>query len=181
MPAYPNILQAIWLLIVIVLLILVVSGIASVVAVQVGVPPNAPAVIAVVNLVGIGLGLAWGVRKSRAPAAEVLPLGPIPASVPFPLMVTIMGAAILLSEVDNLVRSVLPLPPEIAEFFAQITGAGGDTWGSVLILVVVAPLIWSVLPWRRPACGFWCVPSGESRRRRGRPRVNPFHRPPRSN
>ncbi|MGH2404413.1 MAG: hypothetical protein ACRDGN_08105, partial [bacterium] len=131
---YPNLLQAIWLLVVIVLLILVLSGVASVAAVLTGLPPNHPAAIAIVNLIGIGLGLAWGVRKTGAPAAEVFRLGPISASLLLPLTVTIFGAVILLSETDNLVRTVLPPPPEIAELFAQITGwvatVGARSWCS---------------------------------------------------
>lgn len=140
MPAYPSILQAIWLLIVTLFLIVVLSGIISAGAVLTGLPPNHPAAIALVNLIGIGLVLAWGIRKTRAPAADVLPLGPLPGPVLFPLTVTIIGLAVLLSEADNLVRTVLPMPPEIAEFFAQISGAGTDKWGSVLVLVIVAPL-----------------------------------------
>lgn len=137
---YPSFRQAIWLLILVVLLILVLSGVAGTVAFVARFPPNHPGIVAAVNLVAIGLALAWGVSKTRTPAAKALPLGPLPVAIVLPLVVTVIGAVILLSDADNLLRTVLPIPPAFAEFLAHITGAGGSRWGSILALVIVAPL-----------------------------------------
>ena len=137
--SYPNILQAIWLLFLIVVLSFVLSVIAGAVARRVGGSPDHPAVAAVVNSVAIGLALAWGLRKSRASAADVFPLSPKQIPLLLPLAVAIVGMVILISEADNLLRTVLPLPPGLADFFEQITGKGAGPWGLVLA-VVVAPL-----------------------------------------
>ncbi len=139
MSSYPNILQAIWLLFVIVVLIFIVSIIAGAVAQRVGESPDHPGVAAVVNSVAIGLALIWGRAKTRAPAADVFPLNAKRLHILPPLAVAIVGMVILISEVDNLVRTMLPLPREMADFFEQITGKEAGPWGLILA-VLVAPI-----------------------------------------
>lgn len=137
--SYPSILQAIWLLFLVVVLIFVLSVIAGAAAHVAGERPDHPAVAAAVNSIAIGVALAWGLRKTRAPAADVFPLSPRRIPLLLPLAVSIVGMVILISEVDNLLRTVLPVPPALADLFEQITGKGAGPWGLILA-VVVAPL-----------------------------------------
>jgi membrane protease YdiL (CAAX protease family) len=55
------------------------------------------------------------------------------------LVVTVLGLQVLLSELDNLFRHVLPMPRELARFFAQLL-SDRNVPVSALLLVVVAPL-----------------------------------------
>jgi membrane protease YdiL (CAAX protease family) len=54
-----------------------------------------------------------------------------------PMLVTVVGVHILLSEADNVLRSVWPIPDIVAEVLEEVVGAG---WASVLAVVLIAPL-----------------------------------------
>jgi hypothetical protein len=56
------------------------------------------------------------------------------------MAVTILGLGILLSEADNLLRSVLPPPAWLERMFVELTQGRRSLWGSVALLVVAAPL-----------------------------------------
>jgi uncharacterized protein len=81
--------------------------------------------------------LWWGYRKSGAHFWEVFPLNPVSLSWFIPMAITVLGLSFLLSEVDNLLRTVLPMPPWLAGLFNELTGSG---WASVLTVVIVAPI-----------------------------------------
>lgn len=99
-----------------------------------------PGVIAAANLIGIGLVVAWGVFRSGAPARAVLPLKPIRPWLFVPITLSVLGMGILLSEVDNLFRIILPVPDFVARLFGSLVGGEVSLWGSLAALVIVAPL-----------------------------------------
>ena len=100
---YPNIIQSIGLLIAVSLLIFALSVVGVIATAVLNAPlVDAPVFIAVVNLIAIGLALLWGFRRTRASFPEAFPLAPMSLSFPFPMALTVAGAAVVLSEADNI-------------------------------------------------------------------------------
>lgn len=138
---YPSIRQAIWLLVLIFFLMIVLS-------ISVGILDGIvdfsfgehPATLAIVNLIAIGLLLMWGLKKAKASFKEVFSFVPMRMSLFLPMSLTIIGVGILLSELDNLLRTVLPMPAVIADFYMNLFLGQKSLWGSFVLVVVVAPL-----------------------------------------
>ena len=138
---YPNITQSIWIL-VLVLAVMFVLGVFF------GILENAfkfpmsthPAALALINLIAIGLVLMIGVKRANTSFREICPLVPVRLSLLFPMAVTVIGTSILLSEIANIQRTILPLPTWLASYLRDLVGARVSLWGSILALVVVAPL-----------------------------------------
>lgn len=134
---YPGIRQAIWLLVLIVLLQIVLGILVTVIGAIVNVPLiEDPAILGIINLIAIGLVLMLGLKKSKEPFKKVFPLSTIQITLLFPMSLTVIGMGILISEVDNLFRTVLPMPPWFADFFMNLLGH----WSSIALLVIIAPL-----------------------------------------
>ena len=81
--------------------------------------------------------LWWGFRKTHRSLREVFPLTSFPIVVLLPLSMAVIGANILLSDVDNLTRWVLPMPTFVEQAFSDLS-KGGLSW--LIALVIVAPL-----------------------------------------
>ena len=140
--AYPDIRQAARLL---ALLFLYMSLFAVVVLLLcrllgLSVTDNPAATLAPVNLLAFALVLKIGLRRTGRRFSVVCPLSAPPAALYAPLALVLLGAAIVLSEADNALRSVLPMPEPILEAFRALAGAKGSVWATVLAVVVVAPL-----------------------------------------
>jgi len=101
---------------------------------------NNPLSLAAVNLFSISLLLWYGLTRSGASFAEIFPLPPVRPILLLPMSLTIIGMSIILSEVNNFVVTVLPIPPQIAEIFQTLFGTRENFWGALLTAVVVAPL-----------------------------------------
>jgi len=98
-----------------------------------------PAVLGVINLIAcvVVLGMAWLI--GRPPVSEVCALRAISLRAVAGVVVASAGALILLSEVDNLVRFVLPPPESIVRLFAELSFTSKHPWASLFALVIVAP------------------------------------------
>jgi membrane protease YdiL (CAAX protease family) len=101
---------------------------------------NNPLTIAFFNTVSIGLVLLIGIRLTNASFKEVFPLTPIRATLLFPMSFTVIGMSILLSEIDNRVRTILPVPAWLTEILQNLFGAPENFFGAMTTLVIVAPL-----------------------------------------
>ena len=139
---YPGIRQAIWLLVLAFLATLGVTIIVMILGEIWGFPllGEHPAVMGFCNLAGIGLVLIWGRKKSQTPFAEVFPLTPIPVSLLLPLVLTILGMHLVISELDNFFRTFLPMPAALAKFFVELVSGEKSFWGSWVLVVIIAPL-----------------------------------------
>ncbi len=105
-----------------------------------------PAVLGVVNLIvcAVVLVLAGLIGKPAWP--EVFAFRRVSIWAMAGVLVAMPGAIIMLSELDNLVRSVLPVPDWVLRYFRELTSRVGQRfWGGVFLLVVVAPLTEEVL------------------------------------
>jgi len=105
-----------------------------------GIDPRHPGAQAAATLFVFAIVVAYGVRRTGSPADTVLPLRPVPLSLLAPMMIATLGIGILLSETDNLLRSVLPPPAWVERMLADLAGGRRSLWGSVALLVVAAPL-----------------------------------------
>lgn len=138
---YPRLLQAIWLPVVALLVQTALFVLGEVLGRLARLPlTQHPASIAVVNLLAFGLAIIWGLRKTKAPFTNVFPFVGVRLALFVPMGLTVIGTGILLSECDNLLRAVLPAPPGVADLFHRLAGARTSLWGSILALVIVAPV-----------------------------------------
>ncbi|MCZ6676738.1 MAG: type II CAAX endopeptidase family protein [Candidatus Poribacteria bacterium] len=138
---YPSISQAVGLMIWFFFLTTVLYGLFSALDMVVDFPLiDHPATLGAINLIAIGLVLMIGLNKSGAPFAAVFPFVPIQPSLLFPMAITIAGASILLSEMDNLLRIFLPAPAWFTNLLLDLVGAKTSMWGSIFAVVIVAPL-----------------------------------------
>jgi membrane protease YdiL (CAAX protease family) len=100
-----------------------------------------PAVLALVSLVSFGLVLVWGLKRNGKPATEIYPVTPVRGALLFPIVLTVIGLGVLLSELDNVVRFALPPPKWLLDFFKTLTAPEKAVpWESFIVLVVVAPV-----------------------------------------
>jgi len=145
---YPSIGQAIWLLVWVLVLqfgLGIFGGILQgIVDHWRGYPSVSleghPAVLAAINLVAVTLILMWGLKKTKMPFMVVFPITPIRRLLLIPISLTIIGASILLSEVDNMFRMVLPAPKWHIDLLESLVTGKTSLWGSIVLAVVIAPI-----------------------------------------
>ena len=138
---YPNIRQSVWIFVLLTIVTIGVSIILEIIALAMGFPSSQhPASIALTHLVAFGLVLAMGLKRANSSLGDICPLVRVRLSLVFPMVLTVIGTGILLSEIDNLLRVFLPVPVLLADLLESLVGAQESLWGSVLALVVIAPL-----------------------------------------
>lgn len=91
----------------------------------------------VIQLLSFSPVLYLGQVLARRPWREMYPFRGFTPLVLLPILVAVAGMSVLVSECDNLLRMVLPMPSWIADLFKQLSDGG--IW-SILALVVMAPL-----------------------------------------
>ncbi len=138
--SYPGIKQA-----------LVLLGLVLFIAVAVAVPVGIicevidfpffehPASMALINTAAFGLAFWCGVRRVGRPFSQVCSVSGVPASLFAPIGLVIVGASIVISELDNLFRMILPMPDWVLEIMRDMV-MGEPLWGNILAVVIVAPL-----------------------------------------
>lgn len=136
-PAYPGLLQSIALTCITAVSLLLAGFLANALTIALGFEVPIGANTAAVNTVAVGLVVLWGCRRAGAPCSAVLRFGAFPPLLLAPLALLTLGSSIVLSEADNLLRSVWPVPQGILELLLGLTQ---ESWGNFLLLVVVAPL-----------------------------------------
>ena len=92
------------------------------------------------NTLAFGLVIVGATLRSGVGFRETYPLSAAPARVFLLTAALILGTVILLSEVDNLTRSVLPPPEALTEAFEELLDTSARPFSSFLLLVVVAPV-----------------------------------------
>jgi membrane protease YdiL (CAAX protease family) len=99
-----------------------------------------PLCLAGVNILAFGftVGLAW--VMDRQPLRQLWSFRPIPAAALLAIVIATLGAIVLYSEIDNLVRTVLPVPEWMEKFFEGFAQAAEHPLAGVVLLVVVAPI-----------------------------------------
>jgi len=133
---YPGILQAIWLLILLVFLLIVLGAIIDIV----GFSQEESIIISISNTISFTLILLWGSKKARASFKEIFPVGSFPMFFLIPMGLVIFGFSIVASELDNVFRAVLLPPDWLSDIYLLLAGHDTTPLGSILALVVVAPM-----------------------------------------
>ena len=138
---YPNISQSVWILVLLFAAILVLGTLFGILEIAFKIPLSKhPAVLALINLIAIGGVLMIGLKRANISLREICPLVPIRLPLLFPMALTVIGISILFSESDNLLRTFLPPPAWFSDYLKSLVSAEISLWGSILSLVVVAPL-----------------------------------------
>jgi len=133
-PSYPGIGQAVALLLLFFFLQILLT-----LPVAVLQPGLHPAAAAAISLCSTAVVVAWGIRRTGASFRELMPLGAVHPSVLMALVVTVVGLSVLLSELGNMLDSVLPPPAWFTETMADLIGGRQSLWGSILLAAIVAP------------------------------------------
>ncbi len=94
----------------------------------------------IINLLSIGLILLLGKIINKTPAKQLYPIKPIKLIYLLPILLTTIGLSIVLSDVDNLFRMIVPMPEEIIEFFINMFAGSTSFWGTFFTIVIVASL-----------------------------------------
>lgn len=95
--------------------------------------------LALGNTISFGLIIALGIKRSDEKIREIFPMKKISALMLFSILITCTGLTVIISELDNLLQAVLPMPEFIYKLFYGLYAAD-DILGSVLALAIVAPL-----------------------------------------
>jgi len=99
---------------------------------------SAPTLVAV-TLLAFTVVILRGWRRTGVPWSSVFPLGKFPVALLLPMGLVFLGGSVVLSEIDNLLRTVVPVSPSMAEFFENVSIEEAGVLGSLFLLVIVAP------------------------------------------
>ncbi len=102
-------------------------------------PVQHPLVLGLINLVAFGGVIALGIHLAKTPPREILALRRVRGVLLLPILFSTLGAAIVLSEADNVFRWILPMPEFVADLFRSLFSMETSWWGSIFALVLVAP------------------------------------------
>lgn len=103
-------------------------------------PASSPLVLGIVNLLSFTGVLSLGIFLSKTPAREFFALRRVRGILLLPIILSTAGAAIVLSETDNLFRWMFPMPQFMVKFAQELFTPEKGWWGPMFVLVIVAPL-----------------------------------------
>ena len=141
-PTYPNLPQSVWLLLIVIFVTTIVAFPIGITAMGLGAEwvTTHPLFLSVVNIAALGYGVRFGVRRSGMSWRAVLPVRPVPTALLPGMVMTIVGCVFLVSEIDNLIQSVMPVPDAVRESFVRLVGGDTHIFFSIFVAMVVAPL-----------------------------------------
>lgn len=137
---YPSLAQAVGLLVVALVLQAVVSAGISIVFAEEGYAVwREPGLWGVMNLLALSpiIGFAWA--RSGA-GRDTFPFAPFPWFTLIPMILFLLGMAIVISELDNLTRLVIGPPPDALDVSWIFAGEDRSLLALLFPLVLVAPL-----------------------------------------
>ena len=99
-----------------------------------------PILIGCINIVACGGAIALGLWLNRRSFRRAFPNWRISTQQALGVAVSLIGAAVLLSEADNAFRSVLPPPRFLMDVMKEMFFSQGNLVSNVWLLVIVAPI-----------------------------------------
>ena len=99
-----------------------------------------PILIGCINIVACGGAIALGLWLNRLGFRRAFPAWRISAQQVFGVAVSLIGAAVLLSEADNAFRSVLPPPRFLIDRMKEMFLSEENVVSRVWLLVIIAPI-----------------------------------------
>jgi len=137
------------------LLVLLVLGIQMILGVAIGITDalceqvlhlpslqleRQPVAIGLISIVAFGAAIALGLYLNRLHFRRAFPIGPITALQLLGVAVCVLGAGVLLSEADNVLRIVLPPPQWLQQLFEDLFMSKDRLLSRVFLLVIMAPV-----------------------------------------
>ncbi len=98
-----------------------------------------PLIIGCINLVAIGVPIALGLHLNRLSFRRAFPFGRVTVQQVAGVALMVLGVGILLSEVDNVFRALLPPPQWLLKAFKDVFFSQDKLLSRILLLVIVAP------------------------------------------
>jgi uncharacterized protein len=99
-----------------------------------------PFVIACINLVAFGVPIALGLYLNRLTFRRAFPADRITIRQLACVIVTVLGATVLLSEADNVFRALLPPPQWLVKVIEDVLLAQEKVLSRIFLLVIIAPV-----------------------------------------
>ena len=99
-----------------------------------------PIVIGCINVLAFSGAIALGLRLNRIRFRHAFPISGIPAMQAIGAAISLLGVAVLLSEVDNAFRFVLPPPKALTGLMKELIASEQNAFSRVLLLVIIAPV-----------------------------------------
>lgn len=143
---YPGIAQAIWILVLFYLLYFAVGIPIAIINIIFNVSfSKHPIAISTHEVVAIGLLLWWRLKKNKISFREIFPITPI--SIPFivPLLLSVFGLSILISEIDNLFQIILTMPPEVSDILIKYATGQKSLFNVIFFTIIVVPIAEEIL------------------------------------
>ena len=97
-----------------------------------------PATLGFINLISIGIVVLIGKKVSKISYRELFPLNKINGIQLLTVIITSLGFSIALSDLDNLVRILIPMPDFIEKIFMDLIANQESLWASLFTVVLVA-------------------------------------------
>ena len=108
-------------------------------------PARNPFVLGAINLLSVGGVVTLGIYLAKTSPREIFAFRRVRGLLLLPILLSTAGAAVVLSEADNLFRWIFPVPQFLVEFFRNVFTTDTGWVGPMFALVVVAPVTEEVL------------------------------------
>jgi membrane protease YdiL (CAAX protease family) len=99
-----------------------------------------PLMAGFINIIACGGAIAVGLWLNRLPPKKAFPLFRVRPAQLAAMAPLILGGDVLLSEADNLFRSIAPPPQFLLDAFREVFSGEGNLLSRIFLLVIVAPI-----------------------------------------
>lgn len=99
-----------------------------------------PALVGCINLVAFGAAIALGLYLNRLPWRRAFPIGRIRLRQIAAMVLVVLGMAVVLSEADNLFRTILKPPQWLWSMLKDLFFSENKLLSRTFLLVIVAPI-----------------------------------------
>ena len=140
-PTYPRLAEALVVLVMLLVFQTIFFAVVAGVGVAFGLDVGQSALtLGVINLLAFSAVVFWGWRRTGVAWSSVFPLVGFPAALILPMGLAVLGGSVVLSEIDNLFRTLLPISASMVEFFESLGTEEAGVLASTFVLVIVAPV-----------------------------------------
>lgn len=104
-----------------------------------------PLVLGMMNVLAIGYVVRQALKDEPGGYERALPVSSVPGQLILPMLATLLGSAVLISELDNLFVSFFPVPEEWAAPLIDLATGEHGWLSTIFLLNIVAPVTEEVL------------------------------------
>lgn len=139
--AYPNLKQSVWLLILLLLIGMALGVPVAILEFILEVPLHqSPYLMWILSLASFVLTVIYAHRRTDRNWDEILLLKPVPRLLFLPLVVSVVGLAIVCTDLGTLMRQLIPVPEIMLNLIGDLAGKGTPYPFAFFVIVVKAPL-----------------------------------------